>query len=207
MGVIAQQVTLMNSLVKPQNSDFHMHRFWAHSLGTALIADKLYTDELVPLRAKIEFNDYWMGALLHDIGKLVMGFFFGDHFGKILSQASKTGSSFRDAENVLSDPVNHEYLGGLLMLNANGGPNLVKSVATHHYPGKAPRPLVCLVHLANNLCKDLGLGYLPEEQGVYSPDVLESLKLKPADMQEVKEKIGPYITSELADMVSRCTQA
>ena len=58
VGVIAQQVKLMNSLVKPQDSNFDINRFWTHSLGTALIADKLYTDRLIPLRTKIEFNDY-----------------------------------------------------------------------------------------------------------------------------------------------------
>ena len=35
--------------------------------------------------------------------------------------------------------------------------------------------LSALVHLANNMCKDLGLGYSAKEKGVYSPAVLEAL--------------------------------
>ena len=50
--MIAQQVKQLNSLVKPQNSNFDINRFWTHSLGTALIADKLDSERLIPLRTK-----------------------------------------------------------------------------------------------------------------------------------------------------------
>ena len=85
-------------------------------------------------------NQLALQALLHDIGKLALRFFFRDHFGKLLDQAKKSGSSFREAESVLSETVNHEYLGAFLVPNASGGPNLVKSVATHHCPERAPVP-------------------------------------------------------------------
>ena len=207
VGVIAQQVKLMNSLIKPQDSAFDLRAFWTHSLGTALIADRICSENKVQLHAKVPFNDYWMGALLHDIGKLVLGFFFWNHFEKIVSQMEKTSSSFRDAETILSEPVNHEYLSGLLVLNASGSPNLVKSVSSHHYPGKVPRPLAALVHLADNLCKDLDLGYLPEDGPSYSPDALRALQLAAADVEPLKAEIAPYVTSELEDMLNRCTQA
>ena len=36
---IAQQIKLINSLVKPENSPFNLRRFWVHSVGCAVIAD------------------------------------------------------------------------------------------------------------------------------------------------------------------------
>ena len=76
---------LMTSLVKPDNNLFDIRRFWEHSVGCAIIADRLYREKLVDFRTKVEFNDYWIGALLHDAGKLVLGFFFWDHFqGEVL---------------------------------------------------------------------------------------------------------------------------
>ena len=79
----------------------------------------------------------------------------------------------------------------LLVLNAGGGPNLVKSVATHHCPENPPRPLVCLVHLANNLCKDLGLGFHPEDRGIYHQDLFKAMQMRLADIDGLKGKIGP----------------
>ena len=39
------------------------------------------------------------------------------------------------------------------------GQELVEAVGTHHSIGDEPGDLVCLIHLANNICKDLGLSY------------------------------------------------
>ena len=89
VGAIAQQVKMINSLVKPEESKFDMKRFWEHSVGCAIIADKLYTERHVKLQAEIEFNDYWIGSLLHDVGKLVIGFFFWDWLSGSKSIARK----------------------------------------------------------------------------------------------------------------------
>ena len=39
---------------------------------------------MLPWKEELAFNDYWIGALLHDAGKLVLGFFFWDHFEEII---------------------------------------------------------------------------------------------------------------------------
>ena len=39
VGVIAQQIILMNSLVKIKETSFDLRRFWEHSVGCALIDD------------------------------------------------------------------------------------------------------------------------------------------------------------------------
>ena len=41
VGGIAQQIKMMNSLVKPEQSLFDLRRFWEHSVGCALVADRL----------------------------------------------------------------------------------------------------------------------------------------------------------------------
>jgi HD-like signal output (HDOD) protein len=84
VGAIAQQVKMINSLVKPQESECSLKRFREHSVGTAIIADKLVTDRLVRLEKPLEFSDYWIGTLLHDVGNLVLGFFFWDWMSRIL---------------------------------------------------------------------------------------------------------------------------
>lgn len=206
VGAIAHQIKLMNSLVRPEDSLFDLHRFWEHSVGCALIADRLYTQKLVPLPQAIAFNDYWIGGLLHDIGKLVMGFFFWHHFELVLSRMASEDISFREAEKGFGDAANHEYLGRLLLLTSSVGENLVEAVGTHHTTGNAPGSLVCLIHLANNISKDLGLGYLREERTEYSESVLKALDLTEEDVAELKEALGPAVAREIEEIVERCVQ-
>ena len=208
VGTIAQQIKLINSLIKPQESPFDLRRFWEHSLGCALIADKLYKDKLIPFEHEIEFDEYWLGSLLHDIGRLILGFFFWDYYENVLKRMlGSTKVSFRRAETRLGDVVNHEYLGQLLLLNANAKPELVEAVATHHSTGGMPKPLVCLIHLADSLCKGLDMGYLPEEQEMYSASVLHALKLTRKDMEGIKESLGEPMVLEIKELVNRCIQA
>ena len=207
VGAIAHQIKLMNSLVRPEDSLFDLHRFWEHSVGCALIADRLYTQKLVPLPQAIAFNDYWIGGLLHDIGKLVMGFFFWHHFELVLSRMASEDISFREAEKGFGDAANHEYLGRLLLLTSSVGEDLVEAVGTHHTTGKSPASLVCLIHLANNISKDLGLGYLREERTEYSESVLKVLDLSEEDVAELKEALGPAVVREIGEIVDRCIQA
>jgi HD-like signal output (HDOD) protein len=75
VGGIAQQIALINTFVRPEDSDSDLQRFWTHSVAVAMVADRLVEDSTAGLEDKVTFNDYWMAALLHDCGKVVQGFF------------------------------------------------------------------------------------------------------------------------------------
>jgi len=207
MGTIAQQIKLINSFVKPQGSGFDLRRFWIHSVGCAVIADRLYTDKLLPFKAKLEFNDYWTTALLHDIGKLILGCFFWNYFdevGKCLGDADSPARDFRQAEAHLGAVVNHEYIGRLLLMKGKMDKGLIEAVATHHSGGQSPRPLVCLIHVANNLAKDLGLGYFPEAQGGYDDRVLRSFHLRQKDLPKLTDSLGDSTLKDINTLVDQC---
>ena len=205
VGAIAQQIQVMNSLVKPEESLFNLRRFWEHSVGCAIIADALYTRKLIPLNSAIEFNDYWIAGLLHDCGKLALGFFFWDHFESVLEKMGGSKVSFRETERMLGEPANHEHLGRLLLMSSNVGEELVTAVGTHHSTGDRPGDLVCLLHMANNLCKDLGMAYLEGEISAYSDGVLRTLKLDKGKLGELRETIGDSVTDEIKLLVDRCS--
>ena len=207
VGVIAQQIKLMNSLVRPQNSAFDLRRFWEHSVGCALIADRLVNENLVMLPAAVNFNDYWISALLHDIGKLLLGFFFWGHFEEVLKQMTADHSTFREAEKELGDIGSHEYLSQLLLLRSNATKEVVEAVGKHHTTGPAPSSLICLVHLANNLCVELGLGYWPEEPARYSETVLKNLRMPPEEVHRLRDMLGKPTVLQIKEVVSRCAHA
>jgi HD-like signal output (HDOD) protein len=207
VGVIAQQIKLMNSLVRPNNSAFDLRRFWEHSVGCALIADRLVSENLIALPAQVNFNDYWISALLHDIGKLLLGFFFWGHFEEVLKQMTAERSTFREAEKELGDVGNHEYLAQILLLRSNATKEVVETVGKHHTTGPAPTSLVCLVHVANNLCTELGLGYLPDEPARYSETVLANLRATPEEMYRLRELLGKPMVLQIKEIVNRCAHA
>jgi HD-like signal output (HDOD) protein len=204
VGAVAQQVKLMSHLIRPEESGFHLRRYWVHSVGCALIADRLYTGKLLPLPAELSFSEYWIGALLHDVGKLVLGFFFWQHFETVVEHMGDPPGSFREAEKALGDAANHEYLGQLLLLKSRAGRSLVEAVGTHHTTGGAPGALVCLLHVANNLCKELGLGYLPGESARYSPAVLGALRLRQEDLSELARSLGAELRDHIEQTVENC---
>lgn len=203
VGAIAQQVKMINSLVKPEESKFDMKRFWEHSVGCAIIADKLYTEHHVRIKAEIEFNDYWIGSLLHDVGKLVIGFFFWDWFVRVEEHRKETGGSFRSAEHDLGDVASHERIGQLMLLNNDMGEDSVSAVANHH-EAAAEADLVRLVHLANNLSKDLGLGYFPGEEPEYDADVLKALAIDEGKLQALRDQLAAEVVDEIKAMVDQC---
>ena len=207
VGAIAQQIKMMNALVKPEESFFDLQRFWEHSVGCALIADRLYREKMIQLDEELEFNSYWIGALLHDCGKLVLGFFFWDHFEEILKQMASDECTFREAERELCDDANHEFLGQILLLKSSVGERLVQAVATHHATTETPGPLGCLIHLASNLCKDLGKGYLAEEQTVYSAEVLRAVGMEKDDVRMLRQSLGDEMVDTIDELVDRCTRA
>ncbi len=204
VGGIAQQIKLINNLVKPSESEFDLRRFWEHSIGCALIADRLYSKGMIKLGEKVEFNDYWIGSLLHDVGKLVLGFFFWDWFARIIEQCEKSQESFRAIEAKMGDVASHERVGQMLIINANMGEELANAVGSHHFPGEQPSSLACLIHMANNLCNELGLGYLPSDKAHYDARVLQHLELGTADIAQLRNALSEDINEEVKSLVSLC---
>ena len=205
VGAIAQQILLINCMVKPEDSEFDLRRFWKHSVGCAHIADRLYTEKHVRLAAPVAFEQYWVGALLHDIGKLVLGFFFWDHFEDVVKRMTSPRTPFYWAEKRLGAAVTHEHAGELLMLRIKADQRVTEIVGGHNNVGRGPGPLVCLIHVADNLCKDLGLGYLPQERGVYSKSVLDALQTSEEELEKLMSALGKEMVAEIEDLVARCS--
>jgi len=142
--------------------------------------------------------------LLHDIGKLVLGFFFWGHFEELIEKMRSEKLSFREAERALGDFANHEFMGKILLQRSKVGGNLVDAVGAHDTADGDPSPLVCLIHLANNISRTLGIGYLATEQAVYSPQVLSALSIDQQKIDEMVESLGEELIKEVDEMVEHC---
>ena len=114
------------------------------------------------------------------------------------------GGSFRQAEADLGDVANHERVGRLMLLNSHLGSKTVDVVGRHHDPGDDPGQLICLVHMANNLAKDLGLGYLPGEEGQYDSRVLTALDITQKQVENFRDSLATDVASEIRTVVDQC---
>ena len=139
-----------------------------------------------------------------DIGKLVLGFFFWDWFLRVVRECERRQSSFREIESKMGDVASHERVGQLLIMNAKLGEPLAFAVGNHHRPGEHPSGLSCIIHMANNLCKDLGMGYLEGDKAVYDTGVLTHLGLSSADVAKLRAELAEDICDEVKSLVSLC---
>jgi HD-like signal output (HDOD) protein len=204
VGAIAQQVKMINGLVKPEDSEFELRRFWEHSVATAMIADKLCVEKKLRLAGgELEFSDYWIGSLLHDIGKLVLGFFFWDWMTRLLGHRRNKNVSFRQAEIDMGDVAGHQRLGQLLLINADMGPEVV-GVVGHHHDLHETTDLECLVHLADNLAKAVGLGCLLGEEPESDEKAMAQVGVSAAALERIKEDLEASTVEEIRTVVAQC---
>ncbi|MCL2294932.1 MAG: HDOD domain-containing protein [Spirochaetes bacterium] len=125
-----------------------LKELWTHSNKTAFYAYALAKNYI---RKKELLDDVYIGAILHDIGKVV---FFNAHpalVGKI-SALAKDREMGKDIFEALSAGLNHAEIGALIAEKWNFPDDLVTSIRYHHDPMTAPHEkweTVATIYFAN----------------------------------------------------------
>jgi len=120
---------------------------WLHSIAVSTTAEALAKN-----RKLDETNDFFMPALLHDLGKLVLGKFVKAEQPKIDSLVVK-GVPFVIAEKEVLK-TDHAEIGALILSKWSFPDDLVNAVRWHHYPEGLENSNLHpeIVYLANLLC-------------------------------------------------------
>jgi putative nucleotidyltransferase with HDIG domain len=132
---------------------------WMNSLSCAVYAKHIAQKEKIT-----DLELAFTGGLLRDIGKIILGDFVGESYGKIEEVAVSARLDYLMAEDkVLS--FNHCRAGKHLAERWNLPGNLVQVIQYHHHPSKMPHSLnpmdgklVTAVHLADLFASMLGKG-------------------------------------------------
>jgi putative nucleotidyltransferase with HDIG domain len=142
------------SAFKGKNIGIDMNLFWGHCLGTAICAEA--TAKHFGLR---ETDDAFIAGLLHDVGKLVTAICFKEEAMKIYTLINEKNMWIRDAEAEVME-IDHAKIGFWLMKKWNLPENILSVVRFHHKPtlSRQSAPLVHVVHVADALCRSLGVG-------------------------------------------------
>jgi putative nucleotidyltransferase with HDIG domain len=170
---------------------------WRHSIAVSNTAEALakYTK-----LAKAE--DVFTPALLHDMGKLVLGKFVEEEFQKIERIAAK-GVPFEMSENMVLG-TDHAEIGAQILANWSFPGDVVDAVRWHHNPERIKNSNMQaeIVYLSNLLCQSSEDGN-SEDRQLYTPSsvVLQRLHLNFAQYKSIFEKVSIWM-NKLADTLS-----
>ncbi|HOC59458.1 MAG TPA: HDOD domain-containing protein [Smithellaceae bacterium] len=154
---------------------------WEHSVAVALMSQILsrkITGE--------EDTTLYTAALLHDVGKIIMGEFVQEQMRKISMLVSQK-MSFLEAEELVLG-INHADLGGKIAEHWNFPIEIRDAISFHHRPdllAKEDKIMPWIVYMADEACLMMGIGSAVE--GLAQRAVSELLKkfnLKMRDLEK-----------------------
>jgi putative nucleotidyltransferase with HDIG domain len=174
--------------------DLSPGEMWRHSVAVSVAAEGLI-GELNVRKA----DEIFTAALLHDVGKLVLGEFVKDDIKKIEKILSKD-IPFEVAEQIVLG-TDHAQIGAKILKNWGLPSEIVSAVRWHHDPDAADETsmLIDIVHVANVLCLMIGIGVGREGlQYRPSPVVTKRLGIKSAHLEKVASHTLDWV-SDLTD--------
>jgi len=160
---------------------------WEHAVGTALLAQILA--ERVSRHADASL---FTAALLHDIGKIVLGEFVKDKYAEIKKLVAEQSRTFLEAEEKVLG-MNHATLGGMIAAQWKFPEEIRVAIAFHHRPDRLQDKtgrMPWLVHLADQGCLMLGIGRGADGLAYDGADgALERLGLNRQDYEEALARL------------------
>ncbi len=176
--------------------DLSQGELWRHSVAVSVAA------ELVVKALKIPGADeVFTAALLHDVGKLVLGGFVQNDIQQIEAMVSK-GIAFEVAEFIVLG-TDHANIGARILEKWSFPANLVNAVNWHHDPDTCENHCTFsdIVHVANILGLMIGYGNSGNEiETVPSNSVIDRLGFKSAHMESLAEETLAGV-NKLADIL------
>ena len=170
---------------------------WRHSIAVSIASEALVRD-----KKNLEAEDIFTPALLHDIGKLILGHFVKEEQESI-EKIAETGVPYVVAENMVLG-TDHAEVGARILTQWSFPREVIDAVRWHHNPDfiQRPDPSVDIVYLANVLCQTQGNGSVAEAACAdLSPAVTERLGLDLVQFDDIKVRVAQWV-DELSDALT-----
>jgi putative nucleotidyltransferase with HDIG domain len=176
--------------------DLPQGELWRHSLAVSVAAETVVKALKIP-----EVEEVFTAALLHDVGKLVLGGFVKDELAQINALVAKD-MPFEVAEYIVIG-TDHAEIGGRILKKWDFPEGLVNAISWHHSPETCENncTLSDIVHLANTIGLQTGFGREPSGILVEpSAAVTDRLGLASVDLEVLLEQTVAGIT-KLSDSI------
>lgn len=185
---------------------FDAKAFWAHSLLTAMLANRIC--DLYELKQR---DEAFSAGMLHDVGKLVLSQYFGKEYTPLLAAAARQtlalhGSNYLGLERQMLG-LTHVDIGLSLASKWKLPTTLSETIAHHHHPEKAEHfpDLVYTVALANELAVQLQTDRTITVAGL-STDIREFFSIEAdSDLEFLSNQVDT-ILEQLAEVLKTFQQ-
>ncbi|MCP3950742.1 MAG: HDOD domain-containing protein [Desulfobacterales bacterium] len=191
--------TCMSGLMSQQVEGYDLDKgdLWRHSIAVSVVAEKLIEEIGIAPEPEI-----FTAALLHDIGKLLLGQHIHDYQAAIDARVTEEKSFQLIERDVLG--ADHAEIGARILQNWSFPENIISAVRWHHEPDLAPEVSVMTdaVHAANVLCQMIGIG--SGREGLHyepAPGTVKRLGLKAILLERLASQALMWI-EELNDILA-----
>jgi len=159
--------------------DLPQGELWRHSVAVSVAAEAVVKALRIP-----QAEEVFTAALLHDVGKLILGGFVKDDIEQIEAMVIK-GIPFEVAEYIVIG-TDHAEIGARILKKWEFPANLVNAVGWHHDPETCENycTLSDIVHIADTI--GLRIGFGRGQSGIEvepSVSVTDRLGLEPVDIE------------------------
>jgi len=195
MAVSACMSKTMDKAV--EGYDLSPGELWLHSIAVSITAEAL-----ARYKKFAETDDFYTPALLHDMGKLILGKFVKEHREKIES-ITTNGTSLDTAEKMVLG-TNHAEIGALILAKWSFPSDIVDAVRWHHNPERIEisNRKSDIVYLSNLMCQSHGDSDSADGRFVMtSSTVLERLGIELDQYKLMAEKVHSYM-NRLSDTLT-----
>jgi len=170
--------------------DLSHGELWLHSIAVSNTAEALAKHKKLPAT-----NDVFTPALLHDMGKLVLGPFVKKERQNI-ERIMATGEPLDVAEHLVLE-TDHAEIGALILAKWSFPDNIVNAVRWHHTPerNKNTTSKSDMTYLSNLMCQ------IDNQPVVPSPAVLKRMDIKLEQYDVVAAKAHSWM-NKLSDTLT-----
>jgi putative nucleotidyltransferase with HDIG domain len=164
--------------------DLPQGELWRHSVAVSVAAEAVVKALKIP-----EVEEVFTAALLHDVGKLILGGFVKEDIEQIQAMVVK-GIPFEVAEYMVIG-TDHAEIGARILQKWDFPADLVNAVSWHHDPETCENhcTLSDIVHVANAI--GLRIGFGRDREGIRvepSVSVTDRLGFEPVDLEVLVEQ-------------------
>lgn len=178
---------LMNKTIP--GYDLPRGALWQHSVAVSVAAEILVKELKIP-----DADEVFTAALLHDVGKLILGGFVKEDLQNIEDMVTK-GIAFDVAESMVLG-TNHAEIGGQILDKWSFPSDLVSAVQWHHDPESCEEHcnLSDIVHVANTMGIMTGFGKIDQDLALehFGP-VADRLGLAPENLEKMAQQTATYV--------------
>ena len=170
---------------------------WLHSIAVSNTAESLATNRKIP-----ETDDVFTPALLHDLGKLVLGKFIKEESQEIDSTVGQ-GVPLVVAEHMVFG-TDHAEIGALILARWSLPADIVDAVRWHHNPEQMKKinKQSIIVYLSNLICQPNAENDSDDEKTeMPSTNVLKHLGMEIDQFKAMRQKAHGWINN-LSDKLS-----